>query len=103
MNDEPVFNEEISHSLIDLIKGLLWKNPQKRMKFVRKIKDHHFFSGMDFQKVYSKQYRAHYTPEYARGTKMIKVIKDEVSSFTDFESFEFPKATYFDGFDYNCS
>lgn len=78
LNDEPTFNEEISHSLMDLIRTLLCKNPQKRMKFAKDIKNHPFFSGIDFQMVYLKQYQAPYIPECARGKRMIKVIKDEV-------------------------
>ncbi len=54
LNDEPVFSDEISEGLVDLIKGLLEKDQEKRMEFVKQIKTHKFFSGLDFQKVLRK-------------------------------------------------
>jgi serine/threonine protein kinase len=48
LNEQPIFNSEISEELIDLIKGLLEKNPEKRMDFVKQIKTHNSFNGIDF-------------------------------------------------------
>jgi len=44
LNDDPSFDEETSDALIELIKGLLQKNPEDRMEFVKTIKTHRFFS-----------------------------------------------------------
>ena len=54
LNEEPIFTEQISDSLINLIKGLLEKNPEERLKFAKSIKSHEFFSGIDFQKILAK-------------------------------------------------
>jgi serine/threonine protein kinase len=54
LNEDPIFTEPISESLIDLIKGLLEKNPDERLNFAKQIKTHKFFSGINFQKIFGK-------------------------------------------------
>jgi len=54
LNDQPIFMEETSESLKNLIMGLLEKNPEKRMEFVKQIKNHRFFADIDFKKVLRK-------------------------------------------------
>lgn len=54
LNDQPIFMEETSESLKNLIMGLLEKNPEKRMEFVKQIKNQRFFADIDFKKVLRK-------------------------------------------------
>lgn len=54
LNDEPIFRNQGNAKLVNLMKGLLEKNPEKRMEFVRNIKTNEFFSEIDFQKVLRK-------------------------------------------------
>lgn len=45
----------------DLISGLLKKNPEERLT-VDQIKNHEFFNGIDWQKVYRKEYKMDFKP-----------------------------------------
>ncbi|KAJ6229599.1 ribosomal protein S6 KINASE [Anaeramoeba flamelloides] len=48
----------------DLISSLLNRNPEKRlgMKGVEEIKQHSFFSDLDWQKIYNKEYKPEFIP-----------------------------------------
>ena len=84
LNEEPAFPTGTNRNLIDLMKKLLEKNREKRMEFAKNIKTHSFFSKIDFEKVYTKEYPTEYVPEHTRGKKMLKIIKDDVSAFIEF-------------------
>eukprot|EP01155_Anaeramoeba_flamelloides_P052450 Anaeramoba_flamelloidesc42753_g4_i5.p1 GENE.c42753_g4_i5~~c42753_g4_i5.p1 ORF type:complete len:243 (-),score=81.31 c42753_g4_i5:27-674(-) len=48
----------------DLISSLLTRNPEKRLgiKGVEEIKQHSFFSDLDWQKIYNKEYKPEFIP-----------------------------------------
>ena len=84
LNEEPSFPTGTNRNLIDLMKKLLEKNPEKRMELAKNIKTHLFFSKIDFEKVSRKEYPMEYVPEHTKGKKMLKIIKDDVSTFIEF-------------------
>ena len=55
--------DQISETAFDLIKGLLQKNPEKRIgKAIEEIKNHPFFEEIDWEKVYQKNSEIEWRP-----------------------------------------
>jgi serine/threonine protein kinase len=79
---DPVFLGKTSSALKDLIRKLLTKDPTERLEFIENIKSHRFFEGISFENLLSKQIPMPYIPEYIRGKKMVKVIREDVEAFT---------------------
>jgi serine/threonine protein kinase len=61
ISQEPVYPSHLSKHAKHLIQGLLHKDPSKRLGFENEfleIKTHPFFSGLSWQKVERKEYKA---------------------------------------------
>ena len=63
-NDEPEYPEYLSDEVIDLIKKLLIKNPDKRLgnNGADEIKKHIFFEGMNWEKLLNKKIKPPFIP-----------------------------------------
>ena len=64
INDEPEYPEYLSDEVIDLIKKLLIKNPDKRLgnNGADEIKKHIFFEGMNWEKLLNKKIKPPFIP-----------------------------------------
>jgi len=100
MNDiitKPVILPEdtnISEELRSLILGLLEKDPDKRLT-TQQIKNHDFFSGLDWDKVISKEYTPEYIPsQTATPIKTRKLSQQDRSGVSrasrSFSGFTYP-------------
>ncbi|KAJ5076207.1 non-specific serine/threonine protein kinase [Anaeramoeba ignava] len=64
LTEELELNQEISEEIKSLLKGLLQKQPEKRLGFngIDEIKNHPFFEGIDWDKVLKKEYEPFFIP-----------------------------------------
>ena len=67
---EPAIPDDLNPALADLLKLLLIKDPEKRPKF-NDLKSHPFFSDLDWEKVYNKEYTPSYLPESRSKTSVM--------------------------------
>ena len=67
-NKEIEYPENISPEAKELISKLIEKEPEKRLgyKSSDEIKNSDFFKGIDFDKIYNKEYRAPFRPKVSR-------------------------------------
>ena len=65
INKEPEYPEYLSNEVIDLIQKLLIKNPDKRLgsNGADEIKNHIFFNGMNWEKLFNKKIRPPFIPK----------------------------------------
>ena len=61
VHEDPKFPQEIDTRISDFILKLLKKNPEERFKFTN-LMNHPFFEGLDWNKVYNKEYKPSYIP-----------------------------------------
>ncbi|OHT10899.1 AGC family protein kinase [Tritrichomonas foetus] len=67
MCNEPEFPENTNEVLVDLIKGLMNKDPSKRMKY-EDIVAHKFFEGLSFEEVEQKLVQPSFIPSFETET-----------------------------------
>ncbi|OHT16522.1 AGC family protein kinase [Tritrichomonas foetus] len=59
---EPFFPPQLDRRVADFIRQMLVKDPATRPRF-SDMKNHAFFEGFDWQKVYDKEYRPNFIPQ----------------------------------------
>jgi serine/threonine protein kinase len=67
---KPRFRDDADPTVIDFIKKLLKKDPQKRLNF-RALKKHAFFHGMNFKDVQRKRIRPAFVPPAPKAPKAL--------------------------------
>jgi protein-serine/threonine kinase len=105
-NDEPEYPEYLSDEVIDLIKKLLIKNPDKRLgnNGADEIKKHIFFEGMNWEKLLNKKIKPPFIPRlknavdtryidplFAKATPQDTPVDTYESVDEDFNGFSFNK------------
>jgi len=63
MTDKLKFPPTMSEPARLLIEGLLQRDPAERLKDPSKIKEHVFFSGIDWDAIYNKKVKAPFLPQ----------------------------------------
>ncbi|KAJ3433590.1 non-specific serine/threonine protein kinase [Anaeramoeba flamelloides] len=66
LEEEPNISKKLSSEAQDLLKGLLIKDPQKRLGSSSRnenIRNHPFFEGLDWDKVLNKKYKPEFIPK----------------------------------------
>lgn len=83
LHGEPEYPDDgLSPEAVDLIKQFLIKDPSKRLKSTRKIKEHPFFSGVDWKKMLKKKIHPPYIPVLRNDTDTTHFDLDEVRNET---------------------
>ncbi|KAJ3423904.1 ribosomal protein S6 KINASE [Anaeramoeba flamelloides] len=88
LNDEPKIASFLSSEVQDLLTQLLKKEPKERLGSPNRknIREHDFFCNLDWQKIYSKQYKPEFVPEI-EGKTDIKYIDETFTKEPAIDSF----------------
>lgn len=103
LKKDPEFPKFGHKAAIDLMKGLLQKDPEERFD-VDQIKSHPFFHGLDWNKVYNCEIKpsnfnevmemepANFSPAFTNETPQDSVVTKEITDLCNIEDFSFGPA-----------
>ena len=77
LNKPLEFPSFVSAPLRDILTKLLDRDPKQRMCDIEKLKSHPFFSGIDFQELYKRNYKPEFIPSIHKGESDTKYFDSE--------------------------
>lgn len=90
LNHEPEYHEhKLSASLVNLLKGLLDKNPESRYQTFTEVKGHPWLADIDWERVYNRGYE----PPIVPGPHQCCIDDEFLNLPLDFEDSSMPALT----------